>query len=207
MARDVEETVRAAGFADLPCDAAAIPDVAGERRHVDHRNDRREIGWAGGHDRFGPVSQNRRRATDTEPAQTESSPPDASAETTTVAAEAAQHLRGLANELPELILGLGGLASAEASLSLTALLRMLGLRAIGVVLVAVAIALVAVAATLLLSQWLGSSSAALGLVAAAALGLAWLSIWRAGVWRARIGFTRTREALGAEPPPREGPRP
>jgi len=196
--------VRPAGVADLLRDAAAFAENAFERRDVDHRNDRREIRGGGGHDRSGPVSQNRRGKTDTDPVQEGGGPPQASAETSTLAVEAAEQIRGFANELAALVSAVGGLASAEASLSLTAFLRMLGLRAIAIVLLVLAIALLAVAATLLLAQLLDSDAAAMACVAAASLAFSWLALWRAGVWRERIGFARTREALAREPSPREG---
>jgi hypothetical protein len=199
--------VRAAGVADLLRDATALAHSTCERRDVDHRHDRREIRGGGGHDRSGPVSQNRRRETDTDPEQAGSGAAEASEEATPVAIEAAEQLRGFANELAAWFSALGGLASAEASLSLTAFMRMLGLRVLGILLLALAIALLAGAATLVLEQALGSSAAALGIVALAASLCAALALWRARVWRERIGFVETRAALESDATPREEPRP
>lgn len=113
----------------------------------------------------------------------------------------ADQLRGFANETSALVRAIGGLASAEASLSLAALSRVIGLRVIAAVLLAFGVVLLAVAGTIALAHWLGSTVFALTLVGVAlALGAA-IALWRAKVWGARIGFAQTRAALGAEPSP------
>jgi len=71
---------------------------------------------------------------------------------------------------------------------------MLGLRALGIVLVLLATALLSVAATITLAQLLGTTPALVCVAVGALLGAA-LALWRAGVWRERIGFARTRAAL------------
>jgi uncharacterized membrane protein YqjE len=149
----------------------------------------------------------RRAATDTEPLQTASDAPEPSIGADGAEVELLARVRGFANELAELTAALGGLASAEASQSLTAFLRMLELRALGVVLGSLALVGFGVGAALVLADLLGSPSAALFGVAAAALLAAGLALWRARVWRARIGFAETRAALAAEPQPPEAPRP
>lgn len=116
-------------------------------------------------------------------------------------ADLADPLRGFANETSALLSAIAGLASAEASLTLTALTRTIGLRVIGAVLLAFAVILLAVAGTIGLAHWLGSTVAALTLIGVTlALGAA-LALWRAKVWGARIGFAQTRAALGANPTP------
>ena len=116
----------------------------------------------------------------------------------------ADQLRGFANETSALLVAIGGLASAEASLSLTALTRMVGLRVVGAVLLAFGVVLLAVAGTIALAHWLGSTVAALTLIGVVlSLGAA-IALWRAKVWGARIGFAQTRAALGAKPAVRGG---
>jgi len=84
---------------------------------------------------------------------------------------------------------------------------MLSLRTVGVVLVALAIVLLAVAGTVVLARVLGSAAAALAIVGLGALLAAAFALWRASVWRERIGFAQTRAALRANPPPSPGPEP
>jgi uncharacterized membrane protein YqjE len=143
----------------------------------------------------------RRRETDTEPTSHAADPEAPAAAPAPDGRETFEQIRGLATEVAELVAALGGLASAEASLSLTAFLRLLALRAIGIVLVALALVLAAVAATHLLAQVLGSTAAATGIIALGALLGAVLALWRARVWRKRIGFEQTRAALAAESAP------
>lgn len=119
----------------------------------------------------------------------------------------ADQLRGFANETSALLSAIGGLASAEATLSLTALTRMIGLRVAGAVLLAFGVVLLAVAGTIALAQWLGSTVAALTLIGVA-LGLgAAVALWRAKVWGTRIGFAQTRAALAANPTSGAEPKP
>lgn len=149
----------------------------------------------------------RRVVTDSEPLPAASEAPEATSEAESAEVELLARARVLANELAALASALGGLASAEASLSLTAFLRMLELRALGVVLVALALGLFGVGATFVLVELLGSASAALFGVGAAALLAAAIALWRAGVWRERIGFAETRAALAPDAKPPQAPRP
>ena len=150
----------------------------------------------------------RRAVTDTEPVQRPTDPPESAADAPESASppagaevELLARARAAAGELAELLAAFGGLARAEASLSLAALVRIVELRALGSLLIALALVLASAGATLALAEWLGSLSAALFAVAGVALLGAGLLLWRARAWRERIGFEETRAALVAEPPP------
>jgi uncharacterized integral membrane protein len=115
------------------------------------------------------------------------------------AADGAAQVLEVADEAAALVASIGRLASAEASLSLTALSRSVGLRFLALVLFALALVFVATASVLALVHWLDSLPAALAIVGCVvAVGGALLS-WRASIWRARIGFKATRAALDPIP--------
>ncbi len=133
----------------------------------------------------------------------ESPPAEAPAAPAHASVDLADQIRGFANETSALIRAIGGLASAEASLSLTALTRMIGLRVIAAVLLAAGIVMLAVAGAIALAYWLGSTVAALTLIGVGLAAGAALARRRAKVWGTRIGFAQTRAALGASPGPGE----
>lgn len=136
-----------------------------------------------------------------EPHTSSPSPTPAPAEAPAGADFVAQ-VQGFAEETAALLSAIGRLASAEASLSLTALSRTVGLRLAGVLLLASAAAFFAISGTLVLADLLGSMAAALACIGAVMTGVAAILLWRAAIWRKRIGFAETRAALAVDAKPK-----
>jgi hypothetical protein len=137
---------------------------------------------------------------DPEPQTSSPTPTPAPAESAAGADFVAQ-LQGFADETTALVTAIGRLASAEASLSLTALSRTVGLRLAGVLLLSGAAAFFAISGTLVLAEWLGSMAAALACIGAVMTSVAAILLWRAAIWRKRIGFAETRAALAVDAKP------
>jgi hypothetical protein len=137
---------------------------------------------------------------DTEPHTSSPEPPPEPAGSP-AGAEFVAQLQGFAEETTALVAAIGRLASAEASLSLTALTRTVGMRLAGVLLLSAAAAFFAISGTLVLAEWLGSMAAALAWIGGVMTAVAAILLWRAAVWRKRIGFAETRAALSVDAKP------
>jgi hypothetical protein len=135
-----------------------------------------------------------------EPQSSRPEPPPAATESS-AGAELVAQVQGFAEETTALVAAIGRLASAEASLSLKALTRTVGMRLAGVLLLSAAAAFFAISGTLVLAEWLGSMAAALACIGAVMTAIAAILLWRAAIWRKRIGFAETRAALAVDAKP------